>query len=178
MKNKRRIFIALPISPGVQEMVFDWAKNYQHLPVRWLAGKNLHLTLIPPWYEMEIDRVSQKLKKFVWSQGILTLSFRRILYGPDPRRPRLIWVQGPTPPALVELKTTLEQHIGVQPERRPLKLHLTLARFRPENFSRFPLKHLEDAVSWAEKVSEVVLMESHLARTGADYEILAHVPLS
>lgn len=178
MGNKHRLFVALPITPTLQEKVFAWARAYESLPVRWLTGKNLHITLIPPWYEADIEYVQKQLQKLSWDKGSLSLAFRRVLYGPNPREPRLIWAQGETPPELGELKDKFEQILDIESEKRPLKLHLTLARFRPENFSKFRIKHLDDPVTWDEEVHEVVLMESHLARSGADYEILAHIPLT
>ena len=51
-------------------------------------------------------------------------------------------------------------------------MHVTIARFRQEEFSSFPIKKIDDKVSWQERIGSFVLMESHLSREGADYEIL------
>lgn len=57
-------------------------------------------------------------------------------------------------------------------------MHLTLARFREEDFTNFPAKKLDEEVVWNETASSIVLMQSHLSRQGADYEILMEAKFS
>ena len=57
----KRIFIGLPIAKTLAEEISKWQEGQQKLPVRWLAPKNLHLTLIPPWYETDVERVAAQL---------------------------------------------------------------------------------------------------------------------
>ena len=174
---KRRIFVALSISPILQDKILAWERQWQKLPVRWLAGKNLHITLVPPWYEEDVENVQQQLTRapLVTTRSTLVMKFDRVTYGPDPRHPRLIWAQGEVPQALTQLKERIEATLGVKPERRAFRLHLTIARFRPETFSSFSTKTLNEKVAWRGTVSSFVLMESHLSRGGADYEALAKI---
>ena len=196
----KRIFVAVGTAPELQEAVAAWAAAHGALPVRWLsgpvrngvsngAGKNLHVTLVPPWYERDTDAVARKLAPL---RGFapFAVRFDRIVYGPSPREPRLIWAEGTAPQELIELKQKIELLLGVHPEARPFRLHLTLARlrtpkrsdggqarFRPEQFASFPMKRLDERVSWTEEIRSVLLMESHLSPAGADYEVLADIPL-
>lgn len=169
---KRRIFVALPISDALQEEIVRWEQRFQKLPVRWLLGKNLHITLVPPWYEENVEGVIQKLSSVIMEDKHCSLDFSRVAYGATSREPRLIWAEGGAPSQLLTLKERIESALGVEPERRSFKLHLTLARFRPETFSSFPLKELNESVAWHQSCDSFVLMESHLSRAGADYEIL------
>lgn len=175
--KKRRLFVAVPISKRLQDEIVEWEQQWQKLPVRWLAGKNLHITLVPPWYEKDVENVKRQLTRasLVTRRSTCVMKFDRVTYGPDPRHPRLIWAQGQAPQALVQLKERIEAALQVKPERRAFRLHLTIARFRPETFSSFSTKTLNEKVIWRDTVLSFVLMESHLSRGGADYEVLATI---
>lgn len=176
--KKRRVFVAIGVSPKLQETIVEWEKNYQKLPVRWLAPKNLHITLIPPWYEENVEGVAKSLSFLEGKPGSFEMEFDKVTYGPDPRRPRLIWAEGKAPEKIVRLKSELEKMLTKEPEQRPfIRLHLTIARFRPEYFVNFPIKTLDEKVFWQDTVTSFVLMESHLSRSGADYEVLTEKKL-
>ncbi|MBM3257269.1 MAG: RNA 2',3'-cyclic phosphodiesterase [Candidatus Liptonbacteria bacterium] len=170
----RRIFVALKISPKLQQCVAEWAARHYNFPVRWLAGKNLHITLIPPWHATDenIESTKEILENITRSSSPFPLLFHTLSFGPDPRRPRLIWAEGNAPRELLLLKSHLDIALGPA-EKRPFRLHLTLARFREEEFAHFPIKSLHEQVNWNELANSLVLMESHLSPHGADYEILA-----
>jgi len=176
MPLKRRIFVAILISPKLQKEIITWENQWQSasrkMPVRWLAEKNLHLTLIPPWYEDDIDQITKILKTFSGKTVPYEIKFDKVTFGPDPSIPRLIWAEGKTPPEIINLKSQLEKILLKQPEKRPFLLHLTLARFRPEMFSIFPIKKLDESVSWNDNINSFALMESHLSPKGAEYSIL------
>jgi 2'-5' RNA ligase len=175
---KQRIFIALTLSPAFQAKALAWEEKYAELPVRWLAPKNWHITLVPPWYAEDIEPVKQAIEKAVRHTAPMMLRFGHIAYGPDLRHPRLIWVEGETPKKLGELSEKLHDAVNRKPERmRELKLHLTLARFRETDFASFPLKKLDERIDWEERADRVALMESHLSRSGADYEVLGDFEL-
>jgi len=178
----KRVFVALGTTPELQEAVAAWAAAHGTLPVRWLSGKNLHVTLVPPWYENDHGAVARQLQPLGRTKTF-TVQFDRVSYGPSLREPRLIWAEGAALRELVELKRQIESLLGAclpagrRSETRPFRLHLTLARFRPEQFASFPVKHLDERVLWTEEVRSVLLMESHLSPSGADYKVLAEIPL-
>jgi 2'-5' RNA ligase len=126
--------------------------------VRWLDGKNLHITLVPPWYEEDLEKAKEQLKKTVVSFHPCTLLFHHVTFGPDHRRPRLVWAVG-KPVSGMKLP------------------HLTLARFREKDFASFPFKTLDEKISWRENVDSIMLMESRLFSSGADYTIIARMNL-
>lgn len=175
-KQERRIFTAIPIPRLLQEKILLWEKKYAIPEARWLAGKNLHITLIPPWYEKDCEEAIRRLKKIEGS-GEIDIEFQGVSYGPTMKEPRLIWASGDAPRKLLDLKEKAEETLGRKSECLPWLMHLTLARFDPRDFSRFPLKNLNEKVLWKECVSSVVLMESFLNSSGADYEIIAEAKL-
>jgi len=167
----KRIFVALAVGEDLRRAAAAWENNNRHLPVRWLEGKNLHVTLVPPWREEDIDNVKDRLR-MVMPTNPFIMDFNSVRFGPTTRNPRLIWAEGETPQDLIVLKKEIERALGKEPAEQAFLMHLTLARFKPEDFGRFPVKSLNDQISWQEHVSGFVLMETHLSPRGADYEIL------
>jgi len=174
-----RVFVAVPISAGLQAEIFNWRKRLKNLPVRWLDGENLHITLVPPWYaeENDIPKLGELLGETAKGKKVFRVIFRNVSFGPDSKRPRLIWADGDAVPAASRLKEDAEKLFGVKSEYRPWKMHLTIARFKEEDFAGFPLKKLDEKVSWEMEASSVVLMQSHLSPQGADYEVLKEIKL-
>jgi len=171
----RRIFIAVPISNELQAGIIEWQKYYLNLPVRWLEGKNLHITLVPPWYEDNIESVIEIITKAIVGIKPFDIVFKRVNYGPNPKAPRMIWAENMAPKPLIELFDRLHQSFRIERDYRQWKMHITLARFRPETFSSFPVKKLDEEIFWPEKIKSVVLMQSHLTSVRADYVVLKEI---
>lgn len=166
---EKRIFLAIPASLELQRDILEWEKKFSRLPVRWLAGKNLHITLIPPWYERDFEK-SKKLLAEIHAQSFPVV-FSKVSYGPSQSNPRLIWAEGLSSPECSNLQKQAGIIFGFK-RQRLFRPHLTLARFRPENFSSFPVKNLNENIGWQMRVNSVVLMESRLSPQGADYQII------
>ncbi len=176
--NPKRIFIALPIEQPLIEQIQSWQKTYQAMTVRWLVGKNLHITLVPPWKEEYpenlIDKIRDTIPKTI---GPIPLQFDQTSFGPDPRKPRLIWATGKAPQELLLLKKTLELITGHADNRSHFLLHLTIARFQPNEFKAIEQIGLNKHISWETTASSVVVMESKLLPSGADYTVLGEIKL-
>lgn len=173
----RRLFVGIGISSALQEEIDVWTRGlHAKIPARWIAARNLHITLNAPWYAESIDDVIACLKETI-DIPPFDLRFLSVLFGPNPRAPRLVWAQGRASGEMVHLKAALEKRLGIKSEKRPLLLHLTLARFRPEQFSSFPLKQLHERIEWKMRAESFRLYESHLTPDGAEYETLAEFDL-
>ena len=170
--SSRRLFIGLKISGKLPAEIFKLKNQYLKLPVRWLKPENLHLTLVPPFYEDAPEKIMEKLSEVEGLAAPVKLRFHTISYGPRPGDFRLIWAVGQEAPELEKLKRELEKKLKLKPERKNFLPHLTLARFRPENFSGFKIKNLQERIDWPEPVSEFILFESVLKPGGAEYKIL------
>lgn len=175
---KHRIFIALGISDGLVSAISNWESSFAseskdtYSKIRWLKRENLHLTLVPPWYEDDggIGRVKGLLSSVRKERFVL--DFRRVTYGPNPKRPRLVWLEGETSRGLVNLRDSLCEILGKEIEKRPFLLHLTIGRFRENEFSSFAVKEINDKFIFKEEATSLLLMESHLERSGAEYSVL------
>ena len=104
--------------------------------------------------------------------GPITADFNSVSFGPNRNFSRLIWAIGKAPEAIIVLKKALEESLNKPSERNDFLLHLTLARFKPEDFQFFTIKKIDDEINWKETFNEFVIMQSHLSPKGADYEIV------
>jgi|ERR1051326_4837142 2'-5' RNA ligase len=175
----KRIFIAIKTEEELQGRVLEWRGQQQVTSdmrqVRWIAPKNLHVTLVPPWNTEELKVQSEKLK--VVKSKPFDISFNKISFGPNEREPRMIWLSGEAGKEILDLRFKILDSLGQKPDARPFKLHVTLARFKSEDFRNFETKKLNEIVDWRMRVKSFVLMESHLLPSGADYEVLEQFEL-
>jgi len=153
----KRIFIGIAISDNLQKEILEWQKSRPDLKVRWLKPKNLHITLVPPWFEKNVDRIKEKislLKKF----KPFIIKFNKISLGPSPKHPKLIWFEGESK-EFNNLKIELEKYFENK-DIHPPKLHVTIARFKISDFLKFPKKELSEKIDWEEEVENITLFES------------------
>lgn len=177
---KHRIFVALNISKEFQKKILEWENGFQgRAPetakkIRWLAGENLHITIILPWYEDDegIEKVKQALNSISGGGESFDCFFENVSYGPNFDQPRLAWLLGKTPSQFMNLKNRIIQALKIKTENRPFLLHLTIGRFRSGDFSSFSIKNLNEPFKFKEMIKEFALIESHLARDGARYEVI------
>lgn len=173
----RRVFVAIPASKSIQDAVHEWRRAYRNLPVRWVAPKNLHVTIVPPWEEDDVDAVLDALRMAEGGVGLFALQYSLVRYGPTLREPRLIWAEGEAPDQLFVAKHAIERALSRNAGERPFRLHMTVARFDPARFPKFSVQDMKDAVSWAEEAKTFTLMESVRSPSGADYTVLGEFRL-
>lgn len=172
-----RIFVALLISKQLRDIISDWRKSHHELPVRWVKPENLHITLVPPWQEKDIEKIKNKLIRLEGKFGPIELTFEKVEFGPHKEEPKFIWAAGNAPKKLLELNAIIKQTLNISENTRPFYLHLTLARFKSHDFARFRIKKLDEQVCWQNIVDFVVLMESQLKLEGVEYKFLQEVRL-
>lgn len=171
----KRLFVACLLSREFQQTLEQWQDGFGDLPVRWLEGDHLHITLVPPWNEHHIDSALERLKAL---QGIqaFPLDLTRVAFGPDKRQPRLIWAEG-TPHERLLLALKLCKRLFPSTTDRQFRLHVTLGRFKLEDFFHLSSVPLEGAVTWKGMVSRTAIIESVLGPAGSRYHILESVDL-
>ncbi len=201
----RRIFIGIPVSNDLRERVLVWEKKYQepnnkfqtnfktptsNPKLRWVKGKNLHITLVPPWEEQKWQAAKDKLKAVKFKP--FEINFNKIAYGPNSREPappktarrggpRMIWATGSASPQILQLKQSLEKALATKIRGREFYQHMTLARFANGLGAVVALVANPEGeiakVDWRMKVEKFVLYESRLSPQGSDYEALAEFML-
>ena len=157
------------------------APLHEHVPgARWTTRDQWHVTLQFLGNRVDLDSVSAALASLPVARGIAQVGSAGAF--PSARRGRVLWLGMTTGAELmIQLATavgSLLQPLGFEPEARPYHAHLTLARLKTPADVREPVGALGDALfgpRWP--VEEVVVYESRLRRSGAEYAPFTRVPL-
>jgi len=167
ISNGRRLFIAISVEGELKEAILAWQADHFSWPVRWLSGDNLHITVVAPWVEANLDSVIGQLESFAQKPRVpFYLRFFKVVFGPNRFAPRLVWSEGRAIKPILDLKDDLEAALG-RPDPRFYRLHLTLARFQQTDFGPAGLPNLFDRVDWGQEVRGFTLYESILKPEGA-----------
>lgn len=166
-----RVFVALKMAPDIAQALAQIARPLEHLGVRPIAKEDIHLTLVPPWNEMAVPDAIEKLRTAIEGRYPFRLELRHVGYGPDPKRPRLLWVECSASEELTALHAALLLAFGRRDERLFLP-HVTLARIRG-NGTRVSRKWpIDRDLALIQEVATAELMQSPLPG-GRGYKVLA-----
>ena len=166
----------MPAGEEFRKRASSFREAHGNLPIRWILPENLHVTLVPPWYCEDADRVCKKLYSLLEGVGAFNVCFNTASVGPTARRPRLVWVSGGVHEALGELKEKLLCLSGSECDSRETRflLHVTLAHIKKGQ--RVSLS--AEAIDWRVTLDSVCLFESILRPSGAEYRELCEFKLS
>jgi 2'-5' RNA ligase len=180
MEAPVRSFLAIDPDEGATAALRGWLDALREAPwaghVRWVAPGNLHITLrflgdVAPARLAELgDALRGALRG---APAPFEVSLAAPAPFPNAARPRAIASLAAPHPALTQVAAIAErcaQGLGLAPEGRPFKGHLTFGRPRPE-LPRLaaPLLPVEPL---ALRVTGVTLYKSELTRAGAIYTAL------
>lgn len=104
-----RVFIGVKASKQLQKKVRGWRKIHAGLPVRWIKEHNLHLTLVPPWYEDDIEKAKKKLHELPFSRHTVTFDRVGINF-----KNKVIWIGKPTEHVTIARFRDAEPLKGIQ----------------------------------------------------------------
>jgi 2'-5' RNA ligase len=177
--NGKRVFIGMPACRELVDAAEMFCRSHAGLQVRWVKPENLHLTLVPPWECRDVAAVCRAIDDAAAGLVPVEVLFDKASFGPDRRRPRLIWATGIPPQSLAELSWRLQSLPGVREEdRRSFLLHLTLARFNSQDLRSMAAKKLREPIEWRGSFDAICLYESILKPGGAEYVELCRTPLA
>ena len=179
MKTFRRLYLAIDIPKYLQKTIMDWENPWKEkIPANWLTGENLHITLLPPWEEENVENILERFTNLSLSIKPFKIHFTDITYGAHPDTPKVIWVKGETPKEIGELKNKLLKHFPESKEKQSIFIpHITLARFSKIDYESFKVKEIHEKVHWNMKVSSIVIMETLPQNIPGKYKILARKTL-
>lgn len=182
-----RIFLAINLPERIKNKLIEWQKNWPTLPCRWVKKENLHLTLIflGNLDDQQLIDLSAKAKEVAKRHKPFYLKLKKIVYGPDLKKPRMVWVLTNKPEELFALQKDLEEEIyGMESfahklrEDREYSPHITLGRLKQWEFRRMEDRpEIDENINYDFEVKSFEIMESFLKRSGAEYEILESIPL-
>jgi len=171
-----RIFVGLKVAPEIASELARIARVLERFDARLVAADDIHLTLVPPWDEVSIPDAVGKLGRVAPGFGAFVLTIQHVGYGPDLRRPRLLWADCAAVDELAALRAALLDAYN-QTDERPFRPHVTLARIR-ENGRAIAQKHpIDRSLSLTQWVESVELFRSP-APGERGYRILASVRLA
>jgi 2'-5' RNA ligase len=189
----RRLFIAINLPENLKRQIqniVDEIGSSLNGEARFAPPENWHLTISFLGYQPDeaINPILDSIKNTAQNRAATVNSrsavFEKIIFGPPNKQPRMIWLTGAgeTSKILGVIKNELENNLiknGVkfQREHRPYNAHLTLARFQAgevENIKEIKLPQINPLNF---EIQSLNLMESHLKRTGAEYEKLAEIDI-
>ena len=170
--QERRLFVALQVSKDLSNEIRDFRKMNEDLNVHWIYDENLHLTLVEPWLETNVDEVCDRLDG-LGGFGLVEVLFDDYVLGPDGENPYMLWLQVRGEDRLQSLKDRCEDVLEIEGGERDFRPHITLARFSED----LEMPEIDISADFLETFDRLVLMESHLSGRNGEYEVVHVVNL-
>lgn len=190
-----RTFIAFPLNERlVSELDRIQRELKRRLPdraVRWVKPSSIHLTLffIGDVLPDRIEPIKDALGLIAKNAAPFSFYAEEVGVFPNPRRPRVLWVgvEQPEGKPLTVLHGAVNEameNLGFTPDTRPYHPHLTMGRVRRRASGR-DVRAIGEVMSKVRigrlaevSVEEIILFQSILKPTGAEYHRLATLALS
>lgn len=179
-----RAFVAIEIPPQLQDDIqnatADLQKKLGADLIRWVALRNVHLTLkfLGDVSPVNIDLIKQMLTREASQYQPFDMQVEGLGTFPNLRRARVLWVGLLAPPALASLQRGIETaaaRLGYTAEERDFSAHLTIGRVR-QNTSAADLLKIRTALEETKighlghvLVDAIHLFKSDLQPTGSVY---------
>ncbi len=170
-----RVFVGIKVAEKLAQELAELAQPLGPYRVRLVPSVDIHLTLVPPWNELNTTSAVEILRTAIGGFKSFLLTLAHLGYGPTRREPRLVWVECVASPELNDLRQVLLTAFG-QSDPRPFLPHITLARM-PRN-GRSIARHnpFDRSLSLAQLVTSVELFQSP-PQGQRGYRVLASLPL-
>ncbi|HPG69107.1 MAG TPA: RNA 2',3'-cyclic phosphodiesterase [Candidatus Hydrogenedentes bacterium] len=183
-----RSFIAIELPDSVRDLLAALVARLRQSGAKasWVKAENAHLTLrfLGDVAEHDLNRLAEWLTLAYRECPPFSLGIAGTGAFPSIRRPEVVWVGvAPVEEPLLKVQAFAERgavHIGLTPETRVYRPHLTVARIRDRHRTgRLPsMLEEEQAFSAGEfEVGHVSLFHSQLTPSGPIYRKLREFPL-
>ena len=167
-----RLFIAIPVEGDTQQQLADLQQPVQG--IRWQKKEQMHLTLkfLGESSGEQFQQLLPLLKEV--EANSFSINIQGVGYFPKGKDPKVLWAGVELNEALIQLQEKVEEvceKVGVEPEQRPFKPHITIGRVKggtKGDVMSFINQHKQFRVSNV-PVNEFVLFESKLSPEGAKH---------
>lgn len=172
-----RLFIGIDVGKDIKDYCFNLVKqlNTKDIKVKWVAKKNLHLTLkfLGEIEDNKVDSIIELLKKIKFDKFSLCLKDLGVF--PSSLSPKVIWAGFDKDSNLRELQNLLDgETLSYGVSEQVFNSHLTLGRVKSLRSKKEYVDFLE-AVSVEKicfEVNEFVLYKSVLSKDGPKYFVV------
>jgi RNA 2',3'-cyclic 3'-phosphodiesterase len=177
---KHRLFVAVELPEPIRDAIEDLVEPLRSIDgFRWTPVGNLHLTLaFLGWVEPDtVDPIRERLPTAATALEPFEARLAGVGRFPERGKARVLWVGFDDPTgSLAELSATVARSLEglFQPDERPFRPHVTVARARRPVAVRLPAL---DVAPRAFPVEQISLFRSFLGGQHARYEALARWPL-
>jgi RNA 2',3'-cyclic 3'-phosphodiesterase len=183
----KRIFIGLKVEAGeaILSMISSLKSGLSKSIIKWTNPDNIHITLafLGDTREKMIKPVSSMLEEKCKGTGQFELILKGLGVFRNFRDPRIIWTGLERSEKLIYLNEIIANGLNglnIELDDRPFNPHLTIGRIKHLDNAE-SLKLLTEQYQNSElqkiSVSEVILYESILLRTGPVYKALSVIDL-
>jgi len=182
---RKRIFIAINLPQEIKNELKKFQKFFSELPARWVKPENLHITLAFLGYvrDEDLPKIIEITKEVALRHQPFSINLIKICYAPPKvKPPRMVWAVGEKNEELGNLQNDLQDsltRINIpqlrEKRERAFIPHITLARIRKWEFKQMEpdeRPRINNDINLSFNVNSIEVMESHLKRTGAEYDIL------
>ncbi len=165
--TSKRLFFALWPEDPLREQLHELSRRFAHRTGKRVRRENLHITLfflgaVDPEQQHCLEAAADAIHARPF-----TLSLDHVSWW---SRSRVLFAEASeTPAELIDLVAELKpacQSCGFEPERRPFRAHMTLAR----KVTRSPPSTDIEPVAWLAR--SFSLVESRILPAGAEYTVL------
>jgi RNA 2',3'-cyclic 3'-phosphodiesterase len=170
-----RVFVGIKVTDEIAQELAELARPLERQGVRLMLSIDIHLTLVPPWNEIDIAAAVATLQAAITDVKPFPLTFLHLGYGPRLREPRLLWVECAASAELSDLQTTLMTAYG-KSNSRPFLPHVTLARL-PSNGRRIARHNPIDRTLLLTQLTTSVELFQSPAQGQSGYRVFASLPL-
>lgn len=187
-QGRVRSFVAVPLPPVLQAEVLEAAKGLAtELPnVKWsLKVENLHVTVrfLGPVVAGRLKGLADALAAELWQRDVLEVGLRGFGAFPSADHATTIWAGVDDPDgrlsavALSVERVVQRMGLGVAPERRAFRPHVTVGRCKRGVDTRRALDPWRDHVFGTATVAALHVYESRLGPGGSSYVLHGRAPL-
>jgi 2'-5' RNA ligase len=182
-----RLFVAVPIEErlraGLADAIAGWRDRPDCADLRWTDADAWHLTtaFLGATDPARLEEIRAAVARAAGTTQPFTLGTGGVGAFPSRGRANVAWygiddAEG----RLAGLAAAVRRELGLDPETRPFRPHLTLARARGAgsvDLRRWVADAAATAPSGTLRIDELHLMRSHLGGGPARYETVGRAPL-
>lgn len=177
---QRKIFIAINLDDKTKKYIEHKVLSLkQDLPVKWTSVSNYHITLQFMGYieDEEIENIISRLKENLCETEVFDLAFTEIDYGPNSKKPKMVWLKGQKSDQLINLRQLVESAVSdANVKTMEFKPHITLGRLE-RGIKRQSLPVLNKAINLLVAAVSVDVMESVVEKGKRKYLLMESIEL-